>query len=141
MPATVTLRVKNCKLAGTTYEFDKRRRCMIGRAEDCAIRLPNEPEFRAISRHHSLLDIDPPRIEVHDTASRNGTRINGMQIGRPSAWHLYPETKAWSSYDYNLRESDELQVGDTVFQVHVRVPEQDKVESTEEAEKEPCPCA
>jgi hypothetical protein len=56
-----------------------------------------------------------------------------MQIGRPSAWHLVPESKAWSFYDYDLRENDELQVENTVFEVHVRVPEEDKVASTEEA--------
>jgi pSer/pThr/pTyr-binding forkhead associated (FHA) protein len=123
MSAIVTLRIKNGQLAGRTFEFNNGRRCLIGRGEDCAIRLPTEPEFQSISRHHCLLDIDPPQIRVRDAGSRNGTMINGMQIGRPETWHLPPETTAGPLFDYDLDEGDELQVGGTVFQVSVSVPE------------------
>jgi pSer/pThr/pTyr-binding forkhead associated (FHA) protein len=142
MQAIVTLRIKNGQLAGRTFEFNNRRLCLIGRGEDCEIRLPTEPEFQSVSRHHCLLDIDPPQIRVRDAGSRNGTLINGMQIGRPATWHLPPEATAGSCFDYDLDEGDELQVGGTVFQVSVSVPEMSGPAWTEQpaAEKELSAC-
>jgi len=119
MPASVTLRVKNGKLAGKTYVFDEPRKCLIGRSRECAIRLPDEREFITASRHHCLLDIDPPAIRVRDSGSRNGTYINGMQIGRPASWPLSPERRSRPCFDYYLSKGDELRVGETVFEVAV----------------------
>jgi pSer/pThr/pTyr-binding forkhead associated (FHA) protein len=142
MSAIVTLIIKNGALAGKAYEFDQRCRCPIGRGPDCAIRLPNNPEFQTVSRNHCLLDIDPPAIRVHDSGSRNGTWINGMQIGRPDTWHLPPETAGQPFFDYDLTEGDELKVGDTIFLVSVFVPEADRAEWTEEIAtgRELCVC-
>lgn len=142
MPASVTLTVKNGKLAGKTYEFHEPQRCLIGRAEDCEIRLPGEAEFLTVSRHHCLLDIDPPEIRVRDSGSLNGTFLNGMQIGRPVKWHLPPEVLSRPCFDYNLSQGDELTVGGTIFEVGVSVPEEGGRERVEaaEAERELCAC-
>ena len=142
MPASVTLKVKNGKLAGKTYEFGDPCRCLIGRACDCEIRLPEGPEFLTASRHHCLLDIDPPEIRVRDSGSTNGTFVNGMQIGRPATWHLPPETLSKPCFDYELSDGDELTVGGTVFEVHVAVSEESGSERVEKAgaERELCVC-
>jgi serine/threonine-protein kinase len=139
MPASVTLTVKNGKLAGKTYEFHGPQRCVIGRAEDCEIRLPGEPEFLAVSRHHCLLDIDPPEVRVRDSGSLNGTFLNGMQIGRPGKWHLPPEALSRPCFDYDLSQGDELNVGGTIFEVAASAEEcgPELVEG-HEAERELC---
>jgi pSer/pThr/pTyr-binding forkhead associated (FHA) protein len=138
MPARVALRIKNGKLAGKTYGFDDPLQCLIGRGDDCEIRLPGEPEFLTVSRHHCLLDIDPPRVRVRDSGSLNGTYINGMQIGRPAKWRLPPETLSRPCFDYDLSKGDELKVGDTVFEM---LSEECGPELVEEAGAEKALCA
>ena len=51
---------------------------------DGDLRLPNGPGYADVSRHHCLLHIDPPAVWVRDLGSRNGTRVNGTQIGHPT---------------------------------------------------------
>jgi pSer/pThr/pTyr-binding forkhead associated (FHA) protein len=124
MTARVTLKIKNGTWVGKTYEFPVPRRCCVGRGEDCAIRLPNEPGFLTVSRQHCLLDIDPPAIRVRDCGSVNGTSLNGMQIGRPAHWQLPVEVLSGPCFAYDLHAGDELKVGDTVFEVAVLVRRQ-----------------
>src|SRR5262245_63973401 len=82
MPAKVTLTIQGGALDGTQYEFAKAIRCVIGRSENCSVRLPNHGwEFSMVSRNHCRVDIDPPRVRVRDLGSRNGTYINGRLIG------------------------------------------------------------
>jgi pSer/pThr/pTyr-binding forkhead associated (FHA) protein len=123
MAPAITLTIKNGKLAGTEYEFDLPRRCLIGRASDCELRLPSELEFLGVSRHHCLLLINPPEIRVRDCGSRNGTLLNGMQIGRPRSWQVPEEMAAVPFQDYELTNGDELKIGSVVFEVHASTPE------------------
>jgi hypothetical protein len=81
-PATITLIVTRGPLAGQHYAFDKPTTCVIGRADDCTISLPQDAEFAVVSRHHCLLDISPPAIRVRDLGSANGTFVNGRKIGQ-----------------------------------------------------------
>jgi pSer/pThr/pTyr-binding forkhead associated (FHA) protein len=125
MTTKVTLTVKNGSLAGTTYEMEGRRLCRVGRGAECEIRLPGVFEFLRISRHHCLISLAPPHVRVCDCGSRNGTHLNGMQIGRPQAWHLPPNILSAPCQDYELTDGDELEVGDTVFQVTIDKPARD----------------
>jgi serine/threonine-protein kinase len=119
MVASVILRIKNGRLAGQTYELQGPGRFLIGRGQDCEIRLPHEQGFLSVSRQHCLLDIDPPAIRVRDSGSVNGTFLNGMQIGRPAHWHLPAEVRSRPCFEYDLSEGDELKVGETIFEVDV----------------------
>jgi CBS domain-containing protein len=115
MAARITFTIDNGLLAGTEYVFGEPGTCVIGRADDCDIRLPNLPGYQDVSRHHCLLDFDPPHVRVRDLGSRNGTRVNGMQIGRPyTGWEDMPLAFIPS---YPLKDGDEIQVGGTVFRV------------------------
>ena len=121
MAARVILKIKNGKLVGQTYELRGPGRFVIGRGKDCEIRLPYEPGFLSVSRQHCLLDIDPPAIRIRDSGSFNGTFLNGMQIGRPAHWQLPAEVLSRPCFEYDLREGDELKIGETVFEVNVVV--------------------
>jgi pSer/pThr/pTyr-binding forkhead associated (FHA) protein len=136
MRGKITLTIKNGKLAGKRYEFDERRKCRIGRAEDCEVQLPPDLEFLSVSRQHCVLDIDPPEVRVHDCGSRNGTFINGMQIGRPVSWHHPPEIARLPFQDYDLKGGDILKVGDTIFQVGIHKPREDNRARREVADRE-----
>src|SRR6185312_4914032 len=52
MTARITLTAENGPLAGKEYAFTERRTCLVGRGDDCDLRLPNGPGFADVSRHH-----------------------------------------------------------------------------------------
>jgi CBS domain-containing protein len=122
MTGVITLTVQNGSLAGRQYAFTGRRLCLVGRAEDCEIRLPGGPEFIDVSRHHCLLEIDPPHLSVRDLGSCNGTRVNGMLVGRADDPHQQPGPRFDPATSFSLSEGDEVQVGKTVFRVGGAVP-------------------
>jgi serine/threonine-protein kinase len=141
MAAPVILRIKVGKGRGKTYALHDACRCLIGRGRECEIRLPDEPAFLTVSRHHCVLDIDLPAIRVRDSGSRNGTYLNGMQIGRPAHWELPAEALSGPCYEYDLSEGDELKVGDTIFEVDVVGSEDREMEPEEEPAVGKASCA
>jgi pSer/pThr/pTyr-binding forkhead associated (FHA) protein len=127
MGPKLVLTVKNGKLAGKQFEFENRQKVVIGRGNDCKINLADDVEFLCVSRHHCLIDVAPPAVRVRDLCSRNGTHLNEMQIGRPSAWHLSNGVAAVPCWDYDLRNGDELRVGGTIFQVGISMPVEEEL--------------
>jgi CBS domain-containing protein len=122
MSARITLKVEYGPLAGEEHVFTERRTCLIGRAEDCDLRLPNGPGYCDVSRHHCLLHIDPPNVWVRDLGSRNGTRLNGREIGHPAGRDGAADGPPVFLPSYELRDGDELLVGHTAFRVRGAVP-------------------
>jgi hypothetical protein len=122
MAVQVILQVIQGKLEGKTYRFPKRTVCLVGRAEDCRIRLPSDADHRTVSRHHCLLDIDPPRVRVQDFGSRNGTYLNGCKIGQRPPDSSADDPGLERFPECALSDGDELRVGQTVFRVRVVHP-------------------
>jgi|GEM_PF-5674539 len=54
-------------------------RCWFGRAADCHARLPGDDTL--VSRHHFLVEVNPPAARLRDLGSLNGTLVNGQKIG------------------------------------------------------------
>ncbi|GAB4301168.1 MAG: hypothetical protein Fur0025_41230 [Oscillatoriaceae cyanobacterium] len=124
--ANVTLTVVAGELQKKEYSFTERSTCLIGRAKDCHILIPDSETHRTISRYHCLLDINPPLVRVRDFGSLNGTYINGVKIGqRPR--HQNPDSlvvevgeDANRSFQaMTLADGDEIRVGNTVFRVNI----------------------
>jgi pSer/pThr/pTyr-binding forkhead associated (FHA) protein len=124
MRANVMLTVKGGRFDGQEYVFQRPTRCLVGRGLDCDLRLPSGKDLMVISRHHCVLDVAPPSIRVWDCGSRNGTWVNGMQIGRPFTWFFPQEVVRRPCVSYELHEGDELKIGNLVFQVHVPRPQE-----------------
>lgn len=78
--------------------------CIIGRAADCTIKIDHKD--KGISRHHCLVDINPPLLTVEDLGSSNGTLLNHHDISNKDEPIL-------------LEGGDELQIGDSVLTVQV----------------------
>ncbi len=67
---------------GKVYRFDEPRGFTFGRAEDCSCVVENDHTF---SRHHFLLEVNPPQVWLRDLGSLNGTYVNGRKVGgRPT---------------------------------------------------------
>ena len=104
------------------HVFDERTTCVLGRADDCAPRLPDDEHHRTVSRHHCLLDINPPEARIRDFGSLNGTYVNGEKIGQREAHQTPDEAAALSYPERDLADGDEIRLGETVFRVGVHVP-------------------
>jgi pSer/pThr/pTyr-binding forkhead associated (FHA) protein len=117
MDAKVKLRVIKGEFAGRMYGFDEGTVCTVGRSEDCLLRLPNNPLYQDVSRHHFVLEIGPTEVRVRDLGSRNGTFVNGTMIGRRRHDEDAAAVNTQEMPAHVLHDGDELRVGGTVFQV------------------------
>ena len=98
--------------------FDEPKHCVIGRADDCDIRLAGDVSYANVSRHHCELEIDPPSIRVRDLGSRNGTWLNGTKIVQAAPYLENIENREPGEY-VAVNDGDELHVGFTAFRVRV----------------------
>ncbi|WP_445631656.1 protein kinase domain-containing protein [Nostoc sp. DSM 114167] len=121
MPAKIILTVIQGQLLGQQYIFDCRSSCIIGRSSDCNPQLPDDRNHRGISRYHCLLDINPPDIRVRDFGSKNGTYINGKNIGQRQRNQTAEEAVKCHFPEYDLRTGDEINLGHTVFKVSIEI--------------------
>ncbi|MEH2366837.1 protein kinase domain-containing protein [Nostoc sp.] len=121
MPAKIILTVIQGQLLGQQYIFDCRSSCIIGRSPDCNPQLPDDENHRGISRYHCLLDINPPDIRVRDFGSKNGTYINGKNIGQRQRNQTAEEAVKCHFPEYDLRTGDEINLGHTVFKVSIEI--------------------
>lgn len=117
----ITLTAIQGNLIGKEYVFEDRSRCVIGRAEDCDIQVPMDNGYGGISRHHCMLEIDPPDVRARDLGSRNGTFVNGKKIGQRPRNQLAEEADLSAFPTHELKAGDEVQVGHNVFLVGTAV--------------------
>jgi eukaryotic-like serine/threonine-protein kinase len=122
MSAQVILTLANGTQAGKTFVFDRPTKCIIGRADDCAVQLPSIIENRNVSRHHCLLDIDPPAVRIHDLESLNGTFVNGVKIGQRVRGAQPGDQTAAEVTGFDLQDGDEIRLGHVILQLGVTQP-------------------
>jgi eukaryotic-like serine/threonine-protein kinase len=121
--ATVSLALLNGRGESSEFVFDERSTCLIGRGEDCSPRLPNDEHHRSVSRHHCMLDINPPDVRIRDFGSRNGTFVNGVKIGQRDPAQSAAQGRGLGAQERDLKDGDEVRLGRSVaFRVNVAVP-------------------
>jgi pSer/pThr/pTyr-binding forkhead associated (FHA) protein len=126
MTRPFTLTARKGKFTGKTYELAEEKRYLIGRGDDCDLCLFGDTECCTVSRHHCEVWVEGGACRVRDLGSCNGTRLNGMQIGRPMNWYFPPIIRQTPCRDYTLHEGDVLQVGQTVLAVSRAAPANSK---------------
>jgi pSer/pThr/pTyr-binding forkhead associated (FHA) protein len=119
MNAKITLTVNGGRLDGKEYTFADQKVYVIGRGSDCDLQMPSAEEFQTVSRRHCLLCVDLPNVRLRDLGSRNGTIVNGEQIGRPECWPLPDELGVGPLTEHELKDGDEFKVGGAVFKVRI----------------------
>jgi pSer/pThr/pTyr-binding forkhead associated (FHA) protein len=136
MPDKLILTINAGPQAGKTFVFEEHNTLLLGRADDCQICLPVDQQ---VSRHHFLLEVNPPDARLRDLGSRNGTYINRQKYGGRDRRET-PEEGAKRHYpQVDLSDGDEITVGQTSLLVHVEAtlepatpalgPEDDKAPS------------
>jgi len=119
IPARITLTLAYDE---REFAFEEPGECVIGRAPDCDIQLPADDEYADVSRHHCVLEIHPPHVQVRDLGSTNGTFVNDRLVGQRPAHQPAEQSGLWPSSARALKNGDELRVGNTVFHVGVHAP-------------------
>ncbi|MFO0864592.1 MAG: FHA domain-containing serine/threonine-protein kinase [Gemmataceae bacterium] len=96
----IRLRIEEGPQSGRIFELAGHRTFIVGRAQSAHFCLPEDDPY--VSRHHFLIEANPPLCRLSDLNSRNGTKVNGQ---------------AASSID--LHPGDRIEAGKTVFRVEV----------------------
>ena len=122
MIAKITLTITQGTAKGQHFLFDDRTTCIMGRAADCHPQLPDDPAHNTISRYHCLLDINPPQIRIRDFGSLNGTYINSTLIGKRHPETTPEQAKDMNFPEHDLKHGDQIQLGDTIFQITIETP-------------------
>jgi serine/threonine-protein kinase len=124
VPKVVLTAIKG-KLQGQEFVFAERTMLILGKEEDCSLRLPKDSDHRIVSRHHCLLDINPPDVRLRDLGSRNGTWVNAEEIGRRPPGMSPEEARKLELPERDLKDGDQIALTNrevAVFRVSVSVP-------------------
>ena len=90
----------------------------VGRAPDCRIRLTTDP---FTSRHHCLLEVRPPLVQLRDLGSANGTWVNDEPIGARARGETPREGSARDFPSVALADGDVVRIGQVTLRVEIVV--------------------
>jgi hypothetical protein len=132
MIATLRLTVVTGPHRGKKFCFCGPNSCLLGRAEDCLVRLAGTERDYFVSRHHCQLSIDPPVVQIKDLDSQNGTFLNGTMVDCMEMCLDPPGEDPAGAPDY-------LTVGGTTFRVDMVNCRGDHLWQDGETAKVDCP--
>jgi hypothetical protein len=122
MPGKVTLVVTAGPIQGRRYDLGEHDTFLFGRAPDCHAELARSDT--SASRHHFILEVNPPAARLRDLGSLNGTRVNGTRHGGRARHETPAEGARRAQAEVDLRDGDRIRVGATEFQVSIVSPAQ-----------------
>jgi len=120
MPGTVSLVVTAGPIRGQRFDFTGHDTFLFGRAPDCHARLAASD--MSASRHHFILEVNPPLARLRDLGSLNGTHVNGVRHGGRRAEQSPEEAATHDRAEVDLGDGDEIRVGATVIRVEIPAP-------------------
>jgi eukaryotic-like serine/threonine-protein kinase len=91
----IVLRVTSGPHTGQEFLVDRRETFTVGRSS--RVQFPMVDDL-ALSREHFQVDNEPPLCHLVDLGSTNGTKVNGLRVGRAL-----------------LRDGDQISAGDSTF--------------------------
>jgi serine/threonine-protein kinase len=121
MPASVTFTITSGPSRGKQFVFTERTTAIIGRDKECTVRFPKDRDHQSISRHHCLLDINPPDVSIRDLGSRSGTYVNGELIGKREKDQDAEQGSQLQFAEFMLNDGDEIKLGTTILRLHLQI--------------------
>jgi hypothetical protein len=109
----VFIKIMKGKREGKTLVFSEHKICVFGRANDCYEILPDDER---ISRHHFMLEINPPNISIQDLKSRNGTFV------LRNAQQYKVVLHSSGSQIMQVHHGDKIQIEDIILEISVEAP-------------------
>jgi eukaryotic-like serine/threonine-protein kinase len=116
MSGKITLTITTGPKTGTTFVFEDHDTLLLGRKKDCQVSIP---EDTFISRHHFILEVNPPDIRLRDLGSLHGTFINGQKYGGRERHETPIDGVRREFAQVDLHDGDEIKAGQTTFRVRV----------------------
>ncbi len=112
MENKIKMLIRNGSLGGSKFSISERMTCLIGREPECTIQF-SDIDDGAVSRHHCILDLTPPKAMIRDLGSTNGTIINEKYIG------LNPDEEEHQLEDYLLKDGDVIRIGEVLINIEI----------------------
>ena len=112
MRAIVRLKIIEGPMQDKEFVFRTHDTFLLGRSSECHVSLP---EDGFVSRHHFLIEINPPEMCLRDLGSMNGTYVNQVLCGGRNKGKDQGEQPR----QVDLKDGDRVQVGATVLSVQV----------------------
>lgn len=98
--------------------------CLIGRADDCDLRLGPGQGAGEVSAHHCVIEVTPRSVNVRDVGSRTGTFVNGEKLRTsPAAEDSEKECGLSADSGRTLEAGDLIRVGHTLIRVAICMTE------------------
>jgi len=113
MPDKITLRITEGPMVGRDFAFEEHDTFLFGRSEECQASLPKD---RKVSRHHFILEVNPPDARIRDMGSLNGTYVNDVKSGGRGKGEP-PSSDGREYPEVELKDGDRIKVGATVMMV------------------------
>ena len=121
MSAKVQIKISQGQDAGKVFTFTEHDTFVFGRMDDCHACIPDDTQ---VSRHHFILEVNPPAACLRDLGSMNGTHVNGAKFGAREKGET-PEQGAKRRYpEVTLKHGDRIKVGRTEMEVSVEQPKE-----------------
>jgi serine/threonine protein kinase len=120
MPGRVTLLVTAGPIQGRRFEFTEHDTFLFGRSPDCHAQL--SARDTSASRHHFLLEVNPPAARLRDLGSLNGTHVNGTRRGGRARRETPEQAALREQPEVDLRDGDRIRVGATILTLAVEAP-------------------
>ena len=121
MSAKVQLQIKQDKAPGKAFTFTEHDTFIFGRMPDCHACISDDIQ---VSRHHFILEANPPQACLRDLGSLNGTWVNGTKFGGRLGSET-PEQGAKRHYpEVSLKHGDVIRVGQTSLEVQIEQPKE-----------------
>ena len=116
MRSSVKLEATHGPIAGRVFVFEQHDTLIFGRGADCHARLPANDG--TVSRHHFLLEVNPPEARLRDLGSTNGTSVNNVRYGGRDPGRR--KNQSTTGPEVDLRHGDVIQAGASIFKLEVK---------------------
>ncbi|MBC8354943.1 MAG: protein kinase [Planctomycetes bacterium] len=118
MPAKVLLEVTSGPIKGKVFPFEAHDTFLFGRHGTCHAQILGDG---FVSRHHFILEVNPPDAQLRDLGSLGGTFVNGTKYGG-RALNEEPQVATGRQFPtVDLSDGDTIAVGKTELQVKIEV--------------------
>ncbi|MDA1049289.1 MAG: serine/threonine-protein kinase [Planctomycetota bacterium] len=119
MPAKVLLEVTSGPIKGKVFPFESHDTFLFGRHGTCHAQIPRDG---FVSRHHFILEVNPPDARLRDLGSLGGTYVNGTKYGGRAVDKAPGDATGRQFANVDLSDGDIIAVGKTTLRVKIEAP-------------------
>lgn len=120
MAAKVIIDVISASKKKSVFSYEAHDTFIVGRMGDCHVCIEDDSY---LSRHHFILEVNPPNARLQDLASLNGTYVNGNKYGGRNVYETPEEARVKYKFPWvDLKNGDIIKTGDTHFNIFMETP-------------------